>query len=120
MHKLLVNTPQGQVIIVVGEGGGYFDKTKVLWDERLDGPFPPGMLPSVGGLIRSGNNLLVDPQALAAHQAKVAEAAQAKVEAAQKKAARLAKFKTIDTLTTLPEVKAAVKDLLIELGYLEG
>ena len=41
MKKLLVNTPQGnQEIVIVGEGGGYFDESLVLWDERTDGEMP--------------------------------------------------------------------------------
>ena len=39
--RLLVNAPSGyQEVIEVGEGGGYFDLSRVLWDERTDGPLP--------------------------------------------------------------------------------
>lgn len=55
--SLLVNTPDGiQDIIEVGEGGGYFDLSLVLWDERLDGPLPEGII--VGGMIREENSLV--------------------------------------------------------------
>lgn len=55
MHKLLVNTPSGlQEIIEVGEGGGYFDQSRVLWDERIDGALPSITL---GGMVRAGNDL---------------------------------------------------------------
>ena len=48
--KLLVNTPNGtQEVIVVGEGGGYFDPDRVIWDERLDGELPEITL---GGMVR--------------------------------------------------------------------
>lgn len=58
MYKLLVDNPQGiQEIIEVGEGGGYYDQTKVLWDERVDGRLPD-ITP--GGLVRQGDELVVD------------------------------------------------------------
>ena len=58
MAKLLVNAPTGeQQIITVGEGGGYFDINRVLWDERIDGALPDITL---GGMIRVDNNLILD------------------------------------------------------------
>lgn len=54
--KLLVNAPTGlQELIEIGEGGNYFDPTRVLWDERADGELPPITL---GGMARSGNALV--------------------------------------------------------------
>ena len=71
--KLLVNAPSGnQEIIEVGPGGGYFDASRVLWDERTDGPMP-AITP--GGLVRSGNQMVVDPALVAAHEKKIADAA---------------------------------------------
>ena len=71
--KLLVNAPTGdQEIIEVGEGGGYFDASGVLWDERTDGPMPDV---TPGGLVRSGNALVADPALVAAHEKKIADAA---------------------------------------------
>ena len=53
--NLLVNAPTGvQEVIEVGEGGGYFDIARVVWDERTDGPLPSITL---GGMVRSGSNL---------------------------------------------------------------
>lgn len=53
--KLLVNAPSGkQEVIEVGEGGGYFDPSRVLWDEREDGPLPEITL---GGMVRNGGAL---------------------------------------------------------------
>lgn len=52
MKKLLVNTPTGaQEVIEVGQGGGYFDAARVLWDERTDGPLPAV---TMGGMKRQG------------------------------------------------------------------
>lgn len=53
--KLLVNAPTGeQQLIEIGDGGGYFDESRVLWDERTDGPLPSITL---GGMVRTGVNL---------------------------------------------------------------
>ena len=70
MSKLLVNTPTGlQELIEVGEGGGYFDASRVLWDERID-----GVLPSitVGGMVRQGNQLVFNSQLFAEYETKLA------------------------------------------------
>lgn len=52
MHKLLVKTPSGrQEVVEVSETGGYFDQSRVLWDERVDGELPaidPGKMHRVG------------------------------------------------------------------------
>lgn len=75
MYKLLVNAPGGaQEIIQVGEGGGYFDAVRVIWDERADGTLPAITL---GGMKRVGNELVFDEQLLTAHNA-VKDAEQAK------------------------------------------
>ena len=67
MSLLLVNTPAGaQELIEVGAGGGYFDASRVLWDERTDGPLPAITL---GGMVRVGNALVYDAGAMAAHNA---------------------------------------------------
>jgi hypothetical protein len=51
MSKILVNAPTGyQEIIELGQGGYYLDLTRVLWDERLDGPVPEGV--TLGGMVR--------------------------------------------------------------------
>lgn len=64
MNKLLVNTVAGtQEIIFVGEGGGYFDPSRVLWDERVDGAMPDVTL---GGMVRVGNALQIDNALLSA------------------------------------------------------
>lgn len=41
MAKLLVNSPSGeQIITEISESGDYFDRTKVVWDERYHGDMP--------------------------------------------------------------------------------
>ena len=67
--KLLVNTPSGiQEVIEVGEGGGYFDPTRVIWDERKDGSLPAITL---GGMVRTDNALTFSQTRLDAHNAAV-------------------------------------------------
>ena len=68
MRKLLVNNPQGdQEIIEVGEGGGYFDESLVIWDEDKDGALPAVTL---NGMKRSGKKLVIDPAKLASYARK--------------------------------------------------
>lgn len=56
--KMLVNTLGGaQDIITVGEGGGYYDPSLVLWDEGADGELPDI---TVGGMRREGAMLVFD------------------------------------------------------------
>ena len=67
--RLLVNTPNDlQEIIEIGEGGGYFDVSRVLWDERTDGDLPSI---TVGGMVRQGNQLVFDSQLFASYEAKL-------------------------------------------------
>lgn len=56
--KILVNNPHGQQeVINILEGGEYFDKSRILWDERQDGPMPEITL---GGMVREGDTLRFD------------------------------------------------------------
>lgn len=69
--KLLVTTPAGtQELIEVGEGGGYFYNSLVLWDERDDGVLPEitlGAMKRVGGALVYDSAL--DAGTIAANQA---------------------------------------------------
>ena len=67
MIRLLVNAPSGeQQIVLVGEGGGYFDPTRVLWDERIDGPLPDDV--QVGGMVRLDGDLVFSQDRMDEHQ----------------------------------------------------
>lgn len=69
MRKLLVNTPRGtQEVIEVGEGGGYFDPARVLWDERTDGTLPAI---TIGGMKRVGDQLVFDADLLAQYDSSI-------------------------------------------------
>lgn len=73
MKKLLISAPSGdQQVITVGVGGGYFDPARVLWDESIDGPMPDV---TPGGLVRSGDTLVVDAALAAQHAQKQSDRA---------------------------------------------
>ena len=70
--RLLVNAPYGtQELIEIGEGGGYFDQSRVVWDERVDGDLPSITL---GGMKRVGDSLEFDEDLMAATNAVIAAA----------------------------------------------
>jgi len=55
MPRLLVNQPSGkQEIIEITYSGGYFDVSRVIWDERTDGTLPAVTL---GKMQRNGDQL---------------------------------------------------------------
>lgn len=118
MFKLLVNNPQEkQEIITVFEGGGYFDQSRVLWDERKDGPFPENLRDKVGGLVRSGKDLVVD-------QAKLDAAAALKADNDSRESARASRVALAKELLrqadltktfTAAEIQALVKSIVIVL-----
>jgi hypothetical protein len=71
MSKILVNAPTGiQELIEIGEGGGYYDVSRIIWDERIDGVLPAI---TVGGMVRQNNQLIFDSQLFSNHQIKFAE-----------------------------------------------
>lgn len=68
MKKIIVNAPSGeQEIIEVGNGGGYFDQSRVVWDERVDGDIPGNVV--LGKMSRSGNTLVELESFLPEHEA---------------------------------------------------
>lgn len=66
MKLLIINIAGIQEVIEVGEGGGYFDQSKVLWDENVDGQLPNITL---GGMERVGSELVFNQTVLNATQA---------------------------------------------------
>lgn len=67
--KILVDAPSGvQELIEVGPGGGYFDESRIVWDERKDGKIPAI---TVGGMKREGKRLVFDAALLASHEAAI-------------------------------------------------
>jgi hypothetical protein len=118
MTKLLVEAPSGfQELLEVGEGGGYFDESRVLWDERKDGAFPESLLPEVGGLARSGESLVVDAAKKAAHQTKQAEKAAAEQAKVDAKTARKAAIKGLGSANSVAAMRTVVRAMAEELGF---
>ena len=117
MSKLLVNVADNkQDIFEIEEGGGYYDKSKVIWDEREDGPLSLADETNLGGLIRTAEGLLeVDANKL--QVAKDAKAAKevAEVAIVKTKADRFKRLEdgilTVETMT-LEQLRLIVKDLL--------
>ncbi len=65
--KLLVDAPDdSQQLLEVFEGGSYFDLSRVLWDERIDGPMPEIVL---GGMVREDDGLSFSEDRKAIHDA---------------------------------------------------
>ncbi len=76
---ILVNAPTGvQEVVEVGEGGGYFDVARVLWDERVDGDLPAITL---GGMKRVNGKLVFDAALLDSHNTAKAKMDTAKTNA---------------------------------------
>jgi len=113
--KLPVNTPQNhQEVIEVDQSGAYFDKARVLWDEREDGPLDPAILSKLGGLARNGKTLEVDAVKLEAYQAVVRAEADAKTQAETEIAVAKAAVKSfdLDGKPTTEDLESAVKALV--------
>lgn len=64
MATLLVIKPDGtQGVVEVNYSGGYYDDSKVIWDERIDGKSTVTIIP--GAMVRVGDMLTVDDMLLA-------------------------------------------------------
>lgn len=115
MKNLIVDTPSGkQEVISVGIGGGYFDTTLVVWDERINGPIPPEVVSALGSLKRAedGSLNLDDKDRKAIHEQAVTKDTQA-IDAVKQRKNRL---KALASANTLPELKAAIIDIVKLLG----
>lgn len=103
--KLLVNAPSGaQELIEVFDGGGYFDSSRVVWDERTDGELPEITL---GGMVRSGGSLVYSAERKAQHDAAIAPKVPQIVTRRQAKQA-LRKTLAADGFTLLSKVQPAI------------
>lgn len=71
MARLLVTHPSGeQMLITVDATGSYFDRSKVLWDERVDGALPENI--ELGKMQRIGGDLIKAETMLSAHAEAIA------------------------------------------------
>lgn len=72
---------------------------EILWDELVDGPFPPSARPFIGWLARSGDQLIEDPVKQAEYDAEqVANNQQAADHAALNS-------RILDGTATLPDIR---------------
>lgn len=70
MCRLLVTLPSGeQDIISISSTGEYYDQSRVLWDERIDGELPNGV--QLGKMHRDGDNLTALEEVIPAHAAAI-------------------------------------------------
>jgi len=66
--KLLVINPEGtREIISIDDSGSYYDQSKVIWDERINGAMPDNACPS---MVVVDGALVIDDSILAATMAK--------------------------------------------------
>lgn len=117
-RKVVINEVDGlQKILVLGLGGSYNIPERLVFDEAVDGLLPSNLETNVGGLVRQiDGKVVVDPVLLAQAQAQKQTKDQVKAKEESDKAVRLANFKKIATLNTLPELKAILKDIIDHLG----
>lgn len=111
MPRLLVDSPSGiQELFKVDETGSYYDLTRVVWDERLDGPLPTP-IEQVGGLIRDGNTLTFSAQMKAADDAQK-EILNAPIRTMEERVERL---RNVDFGLIPEEFRAIIKDIINQI-----
>lgn len=118
-YKLLVNNyVNDQEVVYIEKSGGYYDETRILWDERVSGALPAIVGPNLGGIVRNPDgSLAVDSVKLAAANAKKAQAVQDQINKDKAKVDRQTRRQSVDQ-AGLPELRQIVKDLLTELGFI--
>lgn len=120
MARLLVNAPSGnQELIVVYEGGDYFDQSRVLWNELKHGPLPAAVPPQVGGWVvdvDSPRKLKFDAAKYDAQKQVELQTATAQAAQAQAVIDAQAKIKTVDwdAIKSIDDLKDVVKALCLK------
>lgn len=117
MIKLLVLTPAGdQKVEEVSESGYYFDQSRVLWDERKDGPLDQSIIDSgLGGIVRVGKDLQIDPTAKESYDTRKELEAQAKEAIEIEKIEIADRLKSVRTIKSLAEAETIILDILKHL-----
>ena len=73
-YKLLIDDVDGiQRTVEIAKTGGYFDPSKVLWDERVDKALSPADMSKVGGYSRVSDALVYDQTKYDENQAKITQ-----------------------------------------------
>lgn len=110
--KLLVNTPSGkQEVIEIGAGGGYFDDSRVVWDERKDGKLPDDI--QIGKMQRVNNTLVTSDEFIPEH---IAATEQESIK--QQEIETVKEIKEYKTVKELSEQVNALTKLLTEKGLI--
>jgi len=114
MIKLLIDHLDDiQRVELIDASGSYFDKSRVIWDEREDGPMPQKAIDAPGGWTKDGNDLVQDLGKKTSH-----DAALAVIEAqdAEREQLRNA-LKRVDDISNLADAKVFLKKLV---KYISG
>lgn len=118
MVKLLVENTLGlQEILEIDKTGSYYDQSKVLWDERLHGKLPDVAVEKLGGIKKQDGVLVFDAAVKASTDQKKAAIEAVETEKESKKNTRRELLAAVDAANDVPSLKAVLKALLEELGY---
>lgn len=109
---MIVDTPSGeQQEIKIGEGGDYFDQSRIVWHTDRDGPVPKD-IPPIGGLEKCNKILCVNPGKKAVHDAAVAARIDLEIKQSAIDSAKRTCFSTIsnavDNWATLNNVEQKI------------
>lgn len=119
LYALLVINPQDvKEVVYVTKSGGYYDSSRILWDERTDGPLPDEAKETPEAVVVSGDTLLIDEAKQVEEKAAIEE--QKQYEADQNSELERCKqyAQAIDSAKDLESVKYAVKYLLMINGVI--
>ena len=122
--KLLIENLKGnQELIEVGQGGRYFDESKVLWDERKNGKWDTSWNSQIGGLVPVGDgkskSFNFDQSLKDAQDARLQSEADEKLAKKNEKNQRINALKNINSINDLDGVKAVLSALAKEVLDLE-
>lgn len=113
MKKLLIQETEKQFVLQLDNTGAYLGAGIILWDESVDGPLDPTL--TVGGIVRQGSQLVMDQvklaAAVAAEQAEQADIQQKRLD----KATRRSALAQIDNITTIAQMRVALKAVVKEV-----
>lgn len=119
MIKLLIDNPQGiQEIIEVDDGGGYFDSSRIIYDERIHGPMDEFAIRAhLGSWSRDGQKRFVhDPAKKVTHDNAVDIFTSSQASQETKRSNRKNILKAVRSANTLAEVKTVLIAIVEHLG----
>ena len=112
--KVIFNLRGEQFLTPVGPGTEITKEAEIIWETARDGEIPAG---SVIGVLE---RVVVDRKPTLRESAVLRAAADAKAAAAeaeaQAKAQRLALIRSVDSASTVAQLRAVLKALVVELG----